>query len=87
LRDLNVKLIGVHGLSFDFTNGSLCITKAGSHPGLPGSWVDPPGRPGLAFFAFTGLSPNPNRSSHQVDPPGRSGFNNYGFIHLFPLPN
>jgi hypothetical protein len=28
-------------------------------PGSPGSWVNPPGRPGLLI--------NPNRTSHRVD--------------------
>jgi len=71
----------VHGLSFDFANGNLCITNAGSRPGLPGSpgsWVDPPGRPGLAGFlhllVFLLTRTGPAR---RVDPPGRSGFNNY----------
>ena len=31
------------------------------------------------FFIFTGLSPNPDRSSHRVDPPSWSGFNNYNY--------
>jgi hypothetical protein len=78
LRDLNVRLIGVHGLSFDFTNGSLCITNAGSRPGLSGSWVDPPGRPGLAgflhlpVFLLTRTGPATGSAGSRVDPPGRS---------------
>ena len=84
MQDLNVRLIGVHGSSFDFANGSLCITNVGSRPNLPespGSWVNPPGRPGLAGFFHLPvflLIPGP------VQPPGRpvsrssrSGFNNY----------
>jgi hypothetical protein len=48
-----------------------------------GSWVDPPGRPGLAGFLHlpvflltrTGLATGSTGS--WVDQPGRFGFNNY----------
>jgi hypothetical protein len=58
----------------------------GSRPGLPGSpgsWVDPPGRPGLAgslhrpVFWQTRTGPATGSTGSRVDPPGRSGFNNY----------
>jgi len=52
----------------------------GSHPGLPGSWVDPPGRPGLTGFlhspVFWATRTDPVPGS-RVDLPGRSGFYNY----------
>jgi hypothetical protein len=71
LQDLNVRLIGVHGSSFDFANGSLCITNIGSRsnlPGSPGSWVDPPGGPGLAGFLYLPIFLLIlDRSSHRVD--------------------
>ncbi|KAL9334641.1 hypothetical protein Peur_071822 [Populus x canadensis] len=59
LRDLNVRLIGVHGSSFDFANGSLCITNVwitrvmGRPARLVGSRIDPPGR-----FEFNNYASN-----------------------------
>ena len=84
MQDLNVRLIGVHGLSFDFANGSLCITNIGSRsnlPGSPGSWVDPPGGPGLAGFLYLPiflLISGPVQSlGRPISRSSQSGFNNY----------
>jgi len=52
----------------------------GSHPGLTGSRVDPPGRPGFTgpipkrVFASTRTGLRPGSAGSRVDPPGRSGF-------------
>jgi hypothetical protein len=49
-------------------------------PGSPGSWVDPPGRPGFTgptpkrVFTSTRTGPRPGSAGSRIDPSGRSGF-------------
>ena len=59
-------------------------------PVSPGSWVDPPARPGFArflhwpIFCLTRTSP---ATGSRVDQPGQSGFNNYGYNDIYPKTN